>query len=97
MYEIKEVVSRIRTELILFVVMAVAVMFIPPEARMGLLGLFITKVMFVTMGVLYAHASRKLLFPYLDLKVLIEAPLPAGVAFLTVYYGVIIWAFAVGG
>jgi hypothetical protein len=90
-------ILRIRTELTLLVVMGISVLFIPQEARMGLLGLFITKGMFVTMGVLYAHASRKFLFPYLDMEALIREHHWGGVAFLTVYYGVVIWAFAVGG
>ena len=90
-------VKRIRTELTLLLVLAIAIAFIPPEARLGLLGLFITKGMFVTMGVLYAHASRKFLFPYLEMEVLITEHHWAGVGFLTAYYGVVIWAFAVGG
>jgi hypothetical protein len=92
-----EKVKRIRTELALLLVLAIAIAFIPPEARLGLLGLFITKGMFVTMGVLYAHASRKFLFPYLDLEVLITEHHWGGVTFATAYYGVVIWAFAVGG
>ena len=92
----KEIV-RIRTEIILLFVMAIAIVFIPQEARQGLLGLFITKGMFVTMGVLYAHASRKFLFPYLDMRELVEKHHWGGMAFLTVYYGVIVWAFAMGG
>ena len=90
-------VKRIRTELTLLLVLAIAIAFIPSEARLGLLGLFITKGMFVTMGVLYAHASRKFLFPYLDMEALIAEHHWGGVAFLTAYYGVVIWAFAVGG
>ena len=92
-----EKIKRIRTELTLLLVLAIAIAFIPPEARLGLLGLFITKGMFVTMGVLYAHASRKFLFPYLDLEVLIIEHHWGGVTFVTAYYGVVIWAFAVGG
>ena len=90
-------VKRIRTELTLLLVLAIAIAFIPPEARLGLLGLFITKGMFVTMGVLYAHASRKFLFPYLDMEKLLKDHHWGGLAFITAYYGVIIWAFAVGG
>jgi len=92
-----EQVKRIRTELIMLCVLTVAVVFIPPEARMGLLGLFITKVMFVTMGVLYAHASRKFLFPYLSMENLLAEHHWGGMAFLTAYYGVIVYAFAIGG
>lgn len=90
-------IKRSRVELIMLCVVAVAVLFIPPEARMGLLGLFITKLMFVTMGVLYAHASRKFLFPYLDFEVMMKEHHWGGMAFLTIYYTVIIYAFAIGG
>jgi hypothetical protein len=92
-----EKIKRIRTELTLLSVLAIAIAFIPHEARLGLLGLFITKGMFVTMGVLYAHASRKFLFPYLDMEELIRLHHWGGISFLTVYYGVVVWAFAVGG
>lgn len=53
--------------------------------------------MFVTMGVLYAHASRKFLFPYLDFEVMMKEHHWGGMAFLTIYYTVIIYAFAIGG
>jgi hypothetical protein len=89
--------KRSRVEIIMLLVMAVAIIFLPQEARMGLLGLFITKGMFVTMGVLYAHISRKFLFPYLDAEILIAKHHWGGMAFLTVWYGVIIWAFSMGG
>jgi len=88
---------RIRTELIAIIILMAAVWFLPVEAKQGLMALFITKAMFVTLGVLYAHASRKFLFPYLDMEGLIKEHHWGGVAFLTAYYGVVIWAFAVGG
>lgn len=90
-------IRRIRTEIILIALLSIAIGFIPPEAKEGLLALFITKALFVTLGVLYAHASRKFLFAYLNLRELIESHHWGGVAFVTVWYGVIIWAFAVGG
>jgi hypothetical protein len=90
-------IKRSRTEIVMLLITVFAVMFIPPEARMGLLGLFITKAMFVTMGVLYAHVSRKFLFPYLDAEVLIKEHHWGGMAFLIVWYGVVIWCFSMGG
>ena len=89
--------KRISTELVLIVVLMAAIWFIPAEAKAGLLALFITKSMFVTLGVLYAHASRKFLFPYLCFGDLIKEHHWPGIVFLSVWYGVIVWAFAVGG
>jgi hypothetical protein len=94
---LKNRVLRIRTEIALLLMLSIAILFIPHEARLGLLGLFITKGMFVTMGVLYAHASRKFMFPFLDMEKMLEEHHWGGLAFVTVYYFVIIYAFAVGG
>jgi hypothetical protein len=90
-------VKRSRVQLILVLVLIGCIFIIPQEARMGLLGLFITKAMGMTMGVLYAHYARLFLFPYLDLSKLVKGHKWEGVIFLTVWYGVIVWAFAVGG
>ena len=81
----------------MLLIVSFALVFIPQEARMGALGLFITKAAFVTMGVLYAHISRKFLFPYLDAEALIKDHHWGGMAFITVYYGVIIYCFSMGG
>jgi hypothetical protein len=90
-------IKRSRTEITMLLIVCFAILFIPQEARMGLLGLFITKGMFVTMGVLYAHISRKFLFPYLDAEELIKEHHWGGMTFLTVWYGVIVWCFSMGG
>ena len=89
--------KRSRISLFLVLVVAVCIVFIPPEGRMGLLGLFTTKTMGVALGILFAHWTRLFRFPYLDLSALVESHHWSGVIFLTVWYGVIIWAFAVGG
>lgn len=90
-------IKRSRTEIIMLLIVSIALFFIPQAARIGALGLFITKAMFVTMGVLYAHISRKFLFPYLDAEELIRDHHWGGMAFITVYYGVIIYCFSMGG
>jgi hypothetical protein len=94
---IKNSLLRIRTEIIVITIMMIAIYFIPPEAKKGLLALFITKALFVTLGVLYAHASRKFLFPFIDLADKLDEGKWDLVVFLTVWYGVIIWAFSMGG
>jgi hypothetical protein len=88
---------RIRTEIIVIIILMVAIYFIPPEAKQGLLALGITKALFVTLGVLYAHASRKFLFPFMDLADKLAAGQWGMVVFLTAWYSVIIWAFSMGG
>ena len=90
-------IKRTRVELITLVIMTICIFLLPQEARVGVFGLFITKGLFVTLGVGYAHVSRKFLFPYLDFEVLMLEHHWGGMAFLTVYYGVVIWAFSMGG
>ena len=89
--------KRVRTEFTLILVCAMLSVLLPKEAIMGVLGLFITKTLFVVVGVLVAHSSRKFLFPYLDLQKMIEEHHWGGIGFMTAWYFVIIYAFAVGG
>ena len=90
-------IKRIRTELIFIVILSVLILFLPATAQAGLAALFITNALFVSLGVLYAHASRKFLFPYIDMRIAIEERHLGALAFLAIWYGVILWAFAVGG
>lgn len=94
---VKNGLLRIRTEIIVILILMVAIYFIPPEAKAGLLALFITKALFVTLGVLYAHASRKFLFPYLDFVAVREERKWESVMFMAAWYVVIVWAFSMGG
>lgn len=41
-------------------------MIFPEMAKIGLLSVFISKLIFVSAGILHAHISRKLIFPYID-------------------------------
>lgn len=88
---------RIRTELTLILVCLALTYFLPREAILGIVALFITKALFVVIGVLVGHSSRKFLFPYLDMQKMIEEHHWGGTVFLVAWYGVIIWAFAIGG
>jgi hypothetical protein len=90
-------IKRIRTEIVAIVALTVAIWFIPPGAKQGVLALFITKTLFVTLGVLYAHASRKFLFPFLDFQKELKQDGSGVILFFVAWYGVIIWAFAAGG
>ena len=41
-------------------------MIFPEMAKIGLLSVFISKLIFVSAGIIHAHISRKLIFPYID-------------------------------
>lgn len=90
-------VQRNRIALIIIVVIAVCVYFLPPEARMGLLGLFTTKMMGISLGVLIAHFGRLYLFPYMDLSTMLAEHHWPGVIFMAAWYVVIIFCFSMGG
>jgi hypothetical protein len=89
--------KRIRTEIISIGILSLFIFFLPSAAQAGLMALFITKALFVTLGVLYAHGSRKFLFPYIEMRIAIEGHNLGAMLFLMAWYGVIVWAFAVGG
>jgi hypothetical protein len=48
-------------------------------------------------GIFFAHITRIIAFPYLDLNALIKNNQWAGVVFLAIWYGVIVYAVAMGG
>lgn len=89
--------KRVATELLLVLVCLLLVLLLPPEAQLGIMSLFITKTAFVVIGILVAHATRKIGFPYIDLQNLLTEHHWSGVIFLAMWYSVIIWAFASGG
>ena len=89
--------KRVITEVVLIALCGTLVLFLPKEAQYGIVSLFITKTVFVVIGILVAHSSRKFAFPYMDLQKMLDDHHWAGVVFLAVWYFVIIWAFAVGG
>jgi hypothetical protein len=41
-------------------------MIFPEMAKIGLLSIFISKLIFVSAGIIHAHISRKLIFPYIN-------------------------------
>jgi hypothetical protein len=93
-----ENLRRVRTEIIFVILIIIfALVTLSAEARQGLSALMITKPLFATLGVLYAHVSRKFLFPYLNFKDLIDQNKGASIIFMSVWYGVIIYCFALGG
>lgn len=67
------------------------------QATMGLMSLLITKMVDINLGVITAHISRMLIFPYLNLERMIKEHHWGGIAFLTAWYVIIIFCFARGG
>ena len=92
-----EGLKRIRTELFLILLCLIGISFLPREAKLGVLSLFITKSFFVVLGIVVAHSTRKFLLPYIDLQRAIIEGQWSVVYFVAVWYAVIIYAFAVGG
>lgn len=71
-----------------------AIFFLPPPET-GLISLAIGKLMFVSAGILHAHITRKIMWPYIDFNSkdteMIQKIL------VVVWYAVIIWSWARGG
>jgi hypothetical protein len=67
------------------------------SARQGILALLITVTVKTSIGASLAHLFRKWLFPFLDFQKLVEDHHWGGVTFLSIWYGIFVYAFAVGG
>ncbi|MFA5394405.1 MAG: hypothetical protein WC346_00115 [Methanogenium sp.] len=76
------------------------------DAKIAFFTVLFGKLLYINFGILYAHISRKILFPYIDINLLIkgkskegEGPVNSGqtVLFMAVWYGIIIWSMARGG
>jgi hypothetical protein len=65
--------------------------------KVAFFSVLLAKVLYVNFGILYAHISRKILFPYININGLIQEKNWPAVVLMTVWYGVIIWAMARGG
>ena len=94
---IKETLLRLRTEIVLVSVCVALALTLPAQAWTGVVSLFITKVMFISVGILIAHVSRRYLFPYIDLSKAVEEKQWQIVAFMGAWYAVIVYACATGG
>jgi hypothetical protein len=66
-YNLKRVSIDVGSLIIIFLIALFMPSYIFPEmAKIGLLSLFMSKFIFVSAGIVHAHISRKLLFPYID-------------------------------
>lgn len=73
----------------------IAAIFFLPSPETGLVSLAIAKLMFVSAGILHAHITRKVMWPYIDFSGKDTDVWQK--AMVVVWYAVIIWAWARGG
>lgn len=89
--------GRIWFELLILVSL-IGIILISPysqEGRVFLLNTFIGKAFLVSCGILHAHISRKLIFPYIDFND--KKTLWAQNIMVIIWYAIIITAWARGG
>jgi len=63
--------------------------------KLGLLSLFFSKFLFISMGILHATITRKVLFPYINFKE--EKGLTSNAIMVIVLYAIIIFGWVRGG
>ncbi len=80
--------------LIVFIAVVAPASLFPESATVGLLSLMASKMLFISAGIVHAHISRKLLFPYIDFRT--ERRWDNNVMIIA-WYVVIIWGWARGG
>ena len=66
----------------------------PLEAKIGFISLFLSKLTFVSAGLIHSHLARKVLFPYIDFK---ESKDPFHKALVIALYVLITFCWARGG
>jgi uncharacterized membrane protein len=66
-----------------------------PDPKMGLISVFLAKLMFISAGILHAHITRKLMWPYIDFND--EKQSVMSKVLVVAWYSVIIWGWARGG
>jgi hypothetical protein len=89
-------VKRVAFEVIALVVLLVVFYYAPYDAdsKMFLFNVFVTKFFLVSCGILHAHITRKLLFPYIHFST--EKDLTNNIMVIALYI-TIIFAWARGG
>jgi len=66
----------------------------PVVAKEGLFNILLSKLIFISCGIVHAHISRHVLFPYIDFK---NEKDWSNNLMIIVLYAVIIWGWARGG
>lgn len=97
--QIKRLINRVWFESIL-IVAVFATAFLAPEvilpemAKIGLVSVFFSKLIFVSAGILHAHVSRKIIFPYISFQ---KEEDWSNNLMIIAWYVTIIFAWARGG
>jgi len=93
--------KRIWLEVLLLASIGLVLLYMPEKYfpiseidRVFFMGLFLNKLVFVSAGILHAHISRKILFPYLNLQ---NERRAFNVLFVAAWYLIIIFSWARGG
>ena len=97
--------GRMKFEILTLIILSLILYFTPAEwldtdnrnEKIAFLSLMYGKALFVNVGVIYAHCSRKILFPFLSFAQALMNRSWAVIVFLGIWYGTVIWAFARGG
>jgi len=86
--------KRVWVDVVALFTVALLMIFLPVEAKAGLVSLFITKFILVSAAIIHAHITRKLLFPYINFSQ--EKEISNNVMVI-VWYVIIIFAWSRGG
>jgi len=86
--------KRVWVDFVALFTVALLMIFLPVEAKAGLVSLFITKFILVSAAIIHAHITRKLLFSYINFSQ--EKEISNNVMVI-VWYVIIIFAWSRGG
>jgi hypothetical protein len=97
--KILENLKRIGLDLIALITIILLMIFVPVdylpiEAKAGLLSLVITKFILVSIAIVHAHITRKLMFPYIKFA---EEKELSNNAMIIVWYIIVIFGWTRGG
>jgi len=85
--------KRVYVDTVVLIGIIIAIVFFP-ALESGLIALGLAKLMFISAGILHAHITRKIMWPYIDFNK--DGDLMQKVM-VVVWYAVIIWGWAKGG
>jgi len=85
--------KRVYVDTVVLIGIIIAIVFFP-ALESGLIALGLAKLMFISAGILHAHITRKIMWPYIDFNK--DGDLMQKVM-VVVWYAVIIWGWARGG
>lgn len=89
--------KRTAFDILLLIGLLLVLFVLPVNIERQGVQLFLFKGILVSAGMLHAHISRKLLFPYVDLKKLIHDENGPGILLITAWYVVFVLSWSRGG